>query len=109
VYHTILKDHQAIVEIFSGDSAVYALLIMPGKIFLNRIDKDSYETTVNNYIKLLTNSSLLNKDFDGYKTIASQLYQLIFQQAPIPNGRIIISPDGRNFPFESLIVKNSLS
>ena len=33
----------------------------------------------------------------------TQLYQLIFQNIVLPAGRIIISPDGKYFPFEALV------
>ena len=109
VYHTVLQDHQAMLEIFSGDSAVYSLLIVPGKAILRKMDKNVFEITANKYIEFIANTNLLNGNFDGYKAIAHQLYRLIFQNEQVPDGRIIISPDGKNFPFESLVVKDSSS
>ena len=107
VRKTILKDHQALLEIFSGDSAVYALLITSGKCVLQKIHKVSFQNTVNQYIALVANPDLLNQNFDRYKITAHQLYKLLFQNIPVPLGRIIVSPDERGFPFESLIIKDA--
>src|SRR4030095_5236923 len=55
------------------------------------------------YAKLISNEDLLNKNFTGFATVSHQLYQLIFGKISLPPGRIIISPDGQYFPFESLM------
>ncbi len=39
----ILKDHQALVELFNGDSTVYALIITKQHIHFNKIDKASFK------------------------------------------------------------------
>jgi CHAT domain-containing protein len=57
------------------------------------------------YINYISNSSLQNKYFPEFVNTSSQLYQLIFQNKPLPSGRIIISPDDRYFPFEALVTK----
>lgn len=105
VRRTIFQSHQAVLETFCGDSAVYTLLITPDKTGLQKINKAEFDEAVNGYTGFISNSGLLNKDFAGYKKVARHLYQMLFQNTDIPRGRIIISPDGRNFPFESLIVK----
>jgi CHAT domain-containing protein len=105
VQDQLLKDHQAMLEIFSGDSAVYSLLITPGKVYLNKISKADYDKTISSYISYISNRELLNKDFQGYTRTAYHLYELIFGKNPLPTGRIIVSPDGRYFPFEALITK----
>lgn len=105
VRQNLLKDHQALVELFAGDSAVYSLIITASDIQFNRINKSSFETLANLYINYISNSSLQNKYFPEFVYISSQLYQLIFQNKPLPSGRIIISPDGRYFPFEALVTK----
>jgi CHAT domain-containing protein len=38
-----------------------------------------------------------------FKNLSLQLYRLIFQNINLPPGRIIISPDGKYFPFEALV------
>ncbi|WP_276501202.1 CHAT domain-containing protein [Terrimonas pollutisoli] len=104
----LLNHNQALLEIFSGDSAVYVLLITARHSFLKRIDKQDYENTVSEYISYISNGSLLNRDFAGYIKVASHLYSLIFNDKLPPGQRIIISPDGQYFPFESLVSTNAV-
>ena len=48
----------------------------------------------------------MNRKFDDFAKTSANLYNLIFQNLPVPAGRIIISPDGQYFPFEALITSN---
>jgi CHAT domain-containing protein/Tfp pilus assembly protein PilF len=105
VRKNILKDHQALVELFAGDSAVYVLVVTKKDIYFKRIKKDSFRDLANSYISYISNSSLQNRHFPEFVNISSNLYHLVFRDIAIPPGRIIISPDGRYFPFESLITK----
>ena len=107
VRKNILTDHQALVEIFSGDSAVYALIITATKVHLTKIDKSVLDSTAHIFNSYLSNHDFLNRDFTGFANISNQLYQLIFKNNPVPAGRIIISPDGRYFPFEALVTSNT--
>ena len=99
----LLQDHQALLELFNGDSAVYSLLISPEYASLDRIDKSELDSTTNVYLSYISNPDRLNSGFAGYAAAAHHLYQLIFREAPPPVGRIIISLDGRYFPFEALV------
>lgn len=109
VQKNLLTDHQALLELFSGDSAVYVFLITPNHAYLDKIDKNDFDSTANRYFAYISNPSVLNRKFSDYIQTAAHLYQLIFRNNPIPAGRIIISPDGRYFPFEALITKTSPS
>ena len=99
----LLQDHQALLELFNGDSAVYSLLISAEYASLDRIDKSDLDSTTGLYLSYISNPDKLNSGFPGYATTAHHLYQLIFREAPPPKGRIIISQDGRYFPFEALL------
>ena len=103
----LLKDHQAILELFNGDSAIYSLLISEKQIFLYRIPKTEFDSTVRLYNYYLSDPLKMNVEYQTYCQTALQLYQMIFQNNPVPGGRIIISPDGQNFPFEALITANN--
>ena len=49
----ILKDHQALVELFAGDSAVYILVVTSQKSYLQKINKNYFDRlsdTYSNYI-----------------------------------------------------------
>ncbi|MBS1600968.1 MAG: CHAT domain-containing protein [Bacteroidetes bacterium] len=99
----LLKDHRALLELFEGDSAVYTLLITQSNIYFNKVDKNDYDSTVKVYNNYISNLSLINRSFDIYTKTANHLYHLIFGDIDPPKGRIIISPYGHYFPFESLI------
>jgi CHAT domain-containing protein/tetratricopeptide (TPR) repeat protein len=107
VRQNILNDHKAFIELFAGDSAVYCMVISKDTSNLYKIDKSKFENLVSVFISLVANPDALNRQTDLFFEISRQLYQLIFQDKPVPSGRIIISPDGRYFPFEALVVKTS--
>lgn len=107
VRYTILKDHQALVEMFTGDSTVYSMIITKDQVKINRIDKADYDSTVHSYINYISNPSLLNMEFASFVKSSSHLYELIFQKNVLPRGRIIISPDGQYFPFEALVTNSN--
>ena len=103
VRQSILKDYQALVEIFSGDSAVYVMIVTAADARFRKIDKAAYDSLASQFIRYITNYDLQNGDFETFTNISHRLYRLIFQQDVIPAGRLIISPDGRYFPFEALL------
>ena len=103
VQQSILNDHQALVELFDGDSAVYVLTITARKSYLQKINKSVFDSLSVIFVKYISHSDLLNKKFDILKNLSFQLYQLLFQNIDLPPGRIIISPDGKYFPFEALV------
>jgi len=100
----VLKDYQGIVEIFSGDSAVYALILTSSKYSLSKIDKTKFDSLANAYLGLVADPNRLNKSYGEFQSVSGNLYQLIFADNNLPPGRIIISPAGQYFPFESLLV-----
>lgn len=103
VRQSILKDHQALVEIFSGDSAVYVMIVTAADARIRKVNKAAYDTLAGQFISYITNVDRQNGDFETFTKISHSLYQLIFQQDVIPAGRLIISPDGQYFPFEALL------
>jgi len=106
VQERILENHQALVELFDGDSAVYVFVISKQRSYLQKINKTAFENLSTAYVRYLSDPDLLNRSFDSFTDISNQLYQLIFGKINLPPGRIIISPpDGRYFPFESLVTK----
>jgi CHAT domain-containing protein len=92
-----------LAELFSGDSAVYMLVITAGKSKILRIDKPRFDSLSRLFISYVSDPLATNKNFDSFINISSELYQLIFKDVELPPGRIIISPDGQYFPFEALI------
>jgi CHAT domain-containing protein len=103
----ILANHHALVELFAGDSAVFALIITQKQDKMIKINKLTFDTLSHLYIRYISDNLLLNKHFDEFKKISLRLYNLIFQNNILPPGRIIISPDGQYFPFEALVTDNN--
>ena len=99
----ILNDHQALVELFAGDSAVYVLVITLQKAYLQKIDKNSFDRLSESFRNFISNSDLLNRNFDKFKDVSGQLYRVILKGGNLPPGRIIFSPDSKYFPFEALV------
>ncbi|HEX5026763.1 MAG TPA: CHAT domain-containing tetratricopeptide repeat protein [Agriterribacter sp.] len=106
VQQTLLKKNEVILEIFSGSKAVYALLATTTQKYLTKINKQDFEQCTQLYISYLSNAGLMNRKFDDFVNTSHHLFNLIFKDIPLTGNRIIISPDGQYFPFESLITSN---
>ena len=106
VQKKVLKNHQALVELFTGDSANYSLVITSTGSHISRINKTSFDSTLTLYLHYLSNPDLLNRKFDQFAATAEKLYTLIFQGNPVPTGRIIFSLGDRYFPVEALVTQN---
>jgi CHAT domain-containing protein len=104
VRQKILNDHQGLVELFAGDSAVYVLAITGHRSYLQKVGKAEFESLSDEYRTFISNADLLNNNFMAFKNISFRLYQLVFRNIDLPAGRIVISPDGKYFPFEALVV-----
>jgi CHAT domain-containing protein len=107
VSNKILKDHQALLEIFEGEYAVYSIFITRQHIYFNKIDKDDFDNFASAYTSFLANAELLNSHVTEFSRTANHLYEMIFRNSIVPRGRIIISPDGDYFPFEALVTDNT--
>jgi CHAT domain-containing protein len=107
VQQNLLQDHHALLEIFSGDSAVYALLVVDKNSSLTKIDKLDFDTTAAKYISYISNANLMNQEFGNFVATSAHLYNLLFQNSTLPGRRFIISPDGQYFPFETLITSKT--
>jgi len=99
----LFENHEAMLEIFSGDSAVYTLLITGQNSYLNKTSKSEFEQITNLYNSLISNSARLNNEYSKFIQTSNHLYRLLFNKNRVPAGRLIISPDGHYFPFEALI------
>jgi CHAT domain-containing protein len=106
VRRELLTHHQALLEIFTGDSLVYVLTITADQTKLIRINKSIFDALSMRYTDFISNPGLLNKNFSGFLNVSRKLYELIFRSIDFPTGRVIISPDGQYFPFESLVTSN---
>jgi tetratricopeptide (TPR) repeat protein len=105
----LLQPNQYLLELFEGDSAIYTMLVSAGDITLGKVQKVDFDSTVQQYMYFLSHSSQLNKDFNSYTKVSYHLYKLLFGNNPPPAGRLVISPDGPYFPFESMIINGNPS
>ena len=102
----ILKGPKALMEIFAGDSAVYVLTIAPTSTTFIKVNPHLYDSVTGLFNTALANPGLLNKNFSGFVKIAHQLYALLFPATMLPVASLIISPDGKGFPFEAMVTNS---
>ncbi len=107
VKNDLLNSNKSLLEIFTGDSAVYILSITVNHTSFIKLNKQNYDSLTTAYISYITNDEKSNKNFKDFLNISHQLYQFIFKNIQVqPAGSLIISPDGKSFPFEALLVSN---
>ena len=106
VKDNILQKSKSLVEIFSGDSAVYVFTVSASKQSLIKISKQLYDSLSTNFTNLISNAALINKNFASFVATAQSLYHLLFPQGAPAYGSIIISPDIKTFPFEALVTNS---
>ncbi|HEY4323671.1 MAG TPA: CHAT domain-containing tetratricopeptide repeat protein [Mucilaginibacter sp.] len=94
---------QSLVEYFSNDSVVYALLITPAKAQIFKITYPSYKHDCSEFLKYCSSATLLNQHYDRYASLASKLYQKLFEPLHIDNERVIISPGDSFISFDALL------
>ena len=76
----ILKDHQALLELFEGDSAVYILLVTAVNIQFDKISKKDFDKYTLACNDLLANSDILNSRMTEFSQASNRLYQAYFRQ-----------------------------
>ncbi len=107
VQQQLLKDHQALVELFNGDSTLYVLVITPKKSTISKVNKQEFEKTATQFVAYLSDFNRINRNYKQFAATATALYQLILGSNPVPKGRIIVSPGGNYFPFEALNIASA--
>jgi len=103
IRRNLLKDFGGLIEIFSGKTAAYILAIGQKQMYLSKIDLRAFDSLSALYESYISHPDLLNSRFDSFISVSHALYSLIFQGIDLPGGRIIISPNGKYFPFEALV------
>lgn len=107
VKREIFPAHQGLLNIFVGDSAIYLLAVSQSTSFLKKLNKQEYDKLVEKYISYCTDKEAINKEYNQFVDVSNRLYQFLFSGTNIDPGRIIISLDGKFFPFEALINKKT--
>jgi tetratricopeptide (TPR) repeat protein len=98
----ILDKSGSLVEIFSGDSAIYELIITRERQSFAKLDKKLYDSLTNSFNSYVSDLNKLEVNFAGFVNVSNRLCMLLFQNRIPPDGKLIISPDGVNYPFEAL-------
>src|SRR5436190_3617424 len=62
----ILTDHEALIELFAGDSAVYVMTITKHGSYLQKINKTAFDNLSTAYVRYLSDQDLLNRSFDTF-------------------------------------------
>ena len=101
--HDILNDRSAFIEILAGDALVYIIIVSNKNSWLRKIEKAQFETLAAAYESYISQPDLVNRDFAAFVNISHNLYELLLQDIQLEPGRIIISSDGKYFPFEALV------
>jgi CHAT domain-containing protein len=101
----LAKGSQSLIELFTGDSADYCLLITPQTARLSQLNKRDFDSTGKVFVSFLSDPARSIGSFDEFTRTASHLYRILFGDHMPPDGRIIVSQDGRWIPFEAIITK----
>lgn len=102
------KGQQSFFELYAGDSAVYSLLVSGQRTELGVIKKSRFDSLAQLYMTYISDAERSNRDMPGFVRTSDALYRLLFADSSAPGGRIVISPDGNYFPYEALVVNNSV-
>jgi len=102
------KGQQSFFSLYAGDSAVFSLLINGGRTAVRVIDKFRFDSLSRLYVTYISDAERSNRDMPGFVRTSDELYRLLFPDGSAPGGRIVVSPDGNYFPYEALVVNNSV-
>jgi CHAT domain-containing protein/tetratricopeptide (TPR) repeat protein len=94
---------QSLVEYFTGDSVIYALVLSPSGQKLLRMNYQGYHKDVRSLLALIADQSLLNQNYDQYCSLAHEVYKNLFLPLGISPGRVIVSQDNHFIPFDALL------
>ena len=103
----LLNGRGCFADLFSGDSSLYTLVITETDIRFLKTNRQSFDSLRNIFNSLIDKPDLLNSRFPLFVSVSGRLFKMIFQNIPLPSGRIIVSPDGQYFPFEALITSKA--
>ena len=103
VQEKLATDSQSLVEYFTGDSVIYALLISPKQTTILSLPFPDYAGSAMDFLAICSDKNALNTSYHQYRSVAYKLYQHLFKPLNIPHGRVIISPDDAFIPFEALV------
>ncbi|MGO8056218.1 hypothetical protein, partial [Rhizobium leguminosarum] len=80
----LLKDHTALIEIFSGTNNVYSFIITAGEARILSIDKMEYDNCAKLFLEYISDKKSLNRSYPNFVECSRRLYQLIFRDYKLP-------------------------
>jgi CHAT domain-containing protein len=99
--------NESLLEIFSGDSAVFIFLLSQNNIQLKKINRERFNHLSAAFNEYVVDPVRSNSNFPDFVTVANELYKLVFDSLHTKGSRLIVSPDENNFPFEALVTEAS--
>ena len=98
------KQSSSLITYFVGDSALYVLGIMGDTALLQKQPVTGYKKTLNQFARLLENPEAMSKNTDvaRFRMLSNNLYGRLLAPLALPEGRVIVSPDGFSIPLEAL-------
>ena len=96
------KRSMSLVSYFVGDSGLYILGVTAGHAQLLRQPVGDYKKNTTEFRQLLSDPAALNRQFPRYQALSFTLYRQLLAPLRLPEGRVVVSPDGFFLPFESL-------
>ncbi|GAB4024294.1 CHAT domain-containing protein [Spirosoma koreense] len=100
-----LKTQQgSLMTYFVGENALYVMGITGDTVILHKQAAGSYTQTVREFTTLLADPEVMNKtaQVERFRRLSHSLYQQLLAPLSLPNGRVIVSPDGGFIPFDAL-------
>lgn len=98
------KNQSALITYFVGDSALYVMSITPDKLLLRKQSISQYNRSIEPFAQLLSNPDAMSRraNVQRFLTSSNQLYRQLLAPFSLPQGRVIVSPDGYFIPFDAL-------
>jgi CHAT domain-containing protein/tetratricopeptide (TPR) repeat protein len=96
------QEKASLVSYFVGDSVLYVLGITPTGAKLIQRPVAQYRQETAAFRQLLADANAQNRNFGQYKTLAHSLYQQLLAPLGLPDGRVVVSPDGFFLPLDAL-------
>lgn len=94
---------QTLLEIFNGDSAVFVLALTNDTIRLQKIGRREISDLSESFLAYVVDPVKCNSHFAEFVSVSTRLYRLLFNNVNV-KGRLIVSPDENNLPFEALVI-----
>lgn len=92
------------VTYFIGDSTLYLLSVTADRTTLKRQPIGRYTQTTEAFMGLLADPDAMNRrvNLDRFMTLGADLYRQLLAPLSLPDGPVVVSPDGSSIPFGAL-------